>query len=59
MEDTMKKFLQSIKDWYKMFTTSYDWELERYLSQSTDAADLEYRMLRWERERCNRQFIYY
>lgn len=55
----MKKFLQSIKDWYKMFTTSYDWELERYLSQSTDAADLEYRMLRWERERCNRQFIYY
>jgi len=54
----MNNLLTRIKDWYKKVTTTYDWELERYLSQATDAADLEYRMRRWERDRSYRNSIF-
>lgn len=54
----MKKLLQSIKDWFKMMDTTYDWEMEKYLSQSTDAADLEYRMRKWEQDRSHRHGLF-
>lgn len=54
----MKKLLQRIKNWFSMVSTTYDWELERYLSQATDAADLEYRMRKWEYDRQHRNSLF-
>jgi hypothetical protein len=54
----MKNLLQSVKDWFRKINTTYDWELERYLAQSTDAADLEYRMRKWEQNRMHRNSLF-
>lgn len=33
--------------------SSYDWEMERFLSQAADGVDLERRMREWDRRRLN------
>jgi hypothetical protein len=46
----MKHVIDSILNWFKQAETR---QLERYLSESADSADLERRMLDWEKNARN------
>jgi hypothetical protein len=50
----MLNFMKVVKNWVDSLTTYHDWELEKYLAGSTDAADLEHRMRKWEKEMSHR-----
>jgi hypothetical protein len=54
----MKKLLQNVKDWFERYTSTRDWEMEKYLAGASDAADLEYRMRKWDREMSHRSTFF-
>jgi hypothetical protein len=52
----MKHLITSVLDWFKHAEAR---ELERYLSESANAADLERRMREWEKSTRNNWRPYY